>query len=134
MKVVEYQWFLREMNFSVNMNEKKYYCVKYSAMLYKGLGQPRPKHSILRSYINWRVFVIAALLIKPKQQHEKYKKQKHWFVYKLYGFCYCAYKNEQKIISSLFSYVWALGASLICFRKSCWLTGEHNSFIICNIY
>jgi lysylphosphatidylglycerol synthetase-like protein (DUF2156 family) len=31
----------------------------------------RPKHSILRSFINWRFFVVAALLIKPKQQHGK---------------------------------------------------------------
>jgi hypothetical protein len=31
----------------------------------------RPKHSILRSYINWRSFVVAALLKQPKQQHGK---------------------------------------------------------------
>jgi hypothetical protein len=27
--------------------------------------------------------------------------QKHWFVYKLYGFFCCAYQNKQKIKSSL---------------------------------
>jgi hypothetical protein len=52
------------------------------------------KHSILRSYINWRFFVVAALLIKPKQ--------KHFFVYKLYGFCCYVYQNKQKIKSSFF--------------------------------
>jgi hypothetical protein len=35
--------------------------------------RPRPKHSILRSYINWRFFVVTALLIKAKQQHGKIK-------------------------------------------------------------
>jgi hypothetical protein len=29
-------------------------------------------------------------------------KQKHWFFYKLYGFCCCAYQNKQKIKSSFF--------------------------------
>jgi hypothetical protein len=38
---------------------------------WKGLLQPRPKHSILRSYIKWGFFVVAALLIKAKQQHGK---------------------------------------------------------------
>jgi hypothetical protein len=31
----------------------------------------RPKHSILRSYINWRFVVVAALLIKAKYQQWK---------------------------------------------------------------
>jgi hypothetical protein len=31
----------------------------------------RPKHNILRSYIKWRFFVDAALLIKVKPQHGK---------------------------------------------------------------
>jgi hypothetical protein len=60
---------------------------------------PRLKHTILRSYIDWRFFVVAALLIKPKQQHGK---NQNCFVYKLYGFCCHAYQNKQKKIVIFF--------------------------------
>jgi hypothetical protein len=88
------------------------------------LQTDRPKHSILRSYINWRFFVVATLLIKPKQQHGK-SKQKHWFVYKLYGFCCCAYQNKQKLKSSFFSYAWALVYSWESLLKNIW---RHSCF------
>jgi hypothetical protein len=68
----------------------------------------RPRHIILRSDINQRFFVVAALLIKPKQHHGKKPKQKHWFVYKFYGFLCSAYQNKQKQNRHFFSYTWAL--------------------------
>jgi hypothetical protein len=35
------------------------------------VAHPRPKQSILRSYIKWRFYIVSALLIKAKQQHGK---------------------------------------------------------------
>jgi hypothetical protein len=68
---------------------------------------PRPKHSILWSYIN-TLFCCCCFANKSKTSTWKKSQQKHWFVYKLYGFCWWAYQNKQKIISSFFCYAWVL--------------------------
>jgi hypothetical protein len=44
---------------------------------------------------------------KTKTTTWKKPKQKHWIVYKLYGFCCCAYQNKQKIKSEFF-FVWLI--------------------------
>jgi hypothetical protein len=59
-------------------------------------------HKQTKIVFNLRFFVVATLLTKPKQQHKKKPKQKHWFLYKLYGFCCCAYQNKPKIKLLLF--------------------------------
>jgi hypothetical protein len=47
-------------------------------------------------------FCCCCFANKSKTTTWKKSKQKHWFVYKLYGFCCCAYQNKQRIKSSLF--------------------------------
>jgi hypothetical protein len=46
--------------------------------------------------------VVAALLIKAKQQHGINRNKNTGFFYKLNGFCCFAYQNKQKINSSFF--------------------------------
>jgi hypothetical protein len=48
------------------------------------------------------IFLLLLFANKSKITTWKKWKQKHRFVYKLYGFCCCAYQNKQKIKSSLF--------------------------------
>jgi hypothetical protein len=87
-------------------NDQKNFFLAYMTVMV--VKEPRPTHSILlRSYIKWRFFVVPALLIKAKQQYEKYQNKNTGFFNKLYGFCCCAYQNKQKIKSSFFSYAWA---------------------------
>jgi hypothetical protein len=43
----------------------------FGELIFMIIFYSRPKHSILRSYIKWRFFIFAALLIKAKQQHGK---------------------------------------------------------------
>jgi hypothetical protein len=58
--------------------------------------ETRPNHSKLRSYIKWRFFVVAAMLIKPKQQHEKDQNINTSLFINCMDFFCCAYRNKQK--------------------------------------
>jgi hypothetical protein len=46
------------------------------------------------------IFVVAALLMKAKQQHGLNENKNTSFFYNSYEFCCCAYQNKQKIKSS----------------------------------
>jgi hypothetical protein len=63
---------------------------------------PRPKLSKQSSYINWRFFVVAALPIKPKQQHEKAQNKNTGLFINCMDFVVLRTKNKQKITSSFF--------------------------------
>jgi hypothetical protein len=55
-------------------------------------------------------------LFKAKQKHGKNENKKR-FVYKLYGFCCCAYQNKKKIVVFV-CYAWANKCKTITFSRT----------------
>jgi hypothetical protein len=54
------------------------------------------------------LFYCCCFANKSKISTLKKWQQKHWFVYKLYGFCCCAYQNRQKKIVIFLCHAWTL--------------------------
>jgi hypothetical protein len=48
------------------------------------------------------LFCCCCFANKGKISTWKKCQQKHWFVYKLYGFCCCAYQNKEKKYRNFF--------------------------------
>jgi hypothetical protein len=67
-------------------------------------GDQGPSIAYWDRIIKWRFYVVAALLIKAKQQHGKNQNKNTG----LNGFWCCAYQNKQKIKSSFLKSVFRL--------------------------